>query len=239
MINFLLDFLYPRRCPVCDEVVKKMDGNSCASCKNIFPPISPPYCFKCGRPLTDDTEEFCSSCLKNEPSFDRGFSLWNYNNPALRKSLHYFKYKGRKEYADFYAEKLLEAFPFLFSSRSISAFIPVPIHKKRYQKRGYNQAGVLAEKLSILTGIPVIQDFLIRSKNTIPQSRLTFQGRKKNLQDAFLINKNSPHFYSQLSTVILIDDIYTTGSTANVCSHLLKEYGVLKVYVLCLSSSQS
>lgn len=233
----LLDFLYPRRCPICDEPVKKADGTSCSCCKNLIPILSPPFCFKCGRPLNKEEYKFCSACLKHDLSFDRGFALWNYNHPAIKKSLRYFKYKGRKEYADFYAEKLLEVFPFLLSPKQISALIPVPIHKKRYQKRGYNQAAVLAEKLSSLSGIPVIEDLLIRNKNTLPQNQLTFKDRRKNLHDAFTINTSSPHYQSLLQTVILIDDIYTTGSTADTCSYLLKEAGVVTVYVLCLSSS--
>lgn len=237
-LSFLSDFLFPRRCPLCDRPLSKEEGLVCPSCKSLLSPLPPPYCTKCGRSLPNTNENYCEICKKHHFSFDRGFSLWEYNR-AVRKSLHYFKYKGRKEYAKFYAKELFLSFPFLFDKLRIKALIPVPIHKKRYEERGYNQALALAEELSLLSGLPVLSEFLIRTKNTLPQNKLSESERKKNLEAAFSINTSSPHYFSPIEAVLLIDDIYTTGSTADTCSLLLKEAGILHVYVLCLSSSHS
>lgn len=237
--HLILSLIFPRRCPICDEPLPLSDELSCQSCFHLIPSLQSPLCMKCGRALSNSDSLYCSSCVKNPPSFDRGFSLWNYQNPAVKGSIHFFKYKGREEYANFYAFKLFYAFPFLFRAPEISALIPVPIHKKRYRIRGYNQAESIANKLSELSGIPVISDLLIRIKNTLPQSKLTDKERKINLKSAFLINPNSPFYNRHLDAVILIDDIYTTGATGDICSSLLKEAGISKVYFLSLSSLQS
>lgn len=241
-MNFFLffsDFLFPVRCPICDKVLKKGDF-ACQSCWDLVPSLAnSPCCNKCGRPLLSLKETYCSTCCKHELSFDRGFSLWNYNHPAIKRSLKFYKYRGRCDYSIFYAKKLIETYPFLFSNQSISALIPVPIHKKRRRIRGYNQAELLAKELSKQTGIPLITNLLLRSKNTLPQNKLNFTDRRKNLKNAFSINQNSPFYKKSLTSILLIDDIYTTGSTADICSSLLKESGVMSVYVLCLSSTQN
>lgn len=232
-----LNILYPRRCPVCDEPVSPRGSLICNSCKDIIPLLESPLCFKCGRKLFDSSQEYCELCLKQPPSFDRGFSLWEYGKLPVRQSIARFKYKGRREYSLYYADCLFRAFPFLFSKKAVSAIIPIPIHKKRQNSRGYNQAELLASLLSQKSDIPLILDLLIRTKNTKPQNKLTSTDRKKNLQDAFSINPSSSSFSTHLHSVLLIDDIYTTGNTTNICSSLLKEIGVSHVYVLCLSST--
>lgn len=113
------------------------------------------------------------------------------------------------------------------------ALIPVPIHKERHKKRGYNQAKVIADYLEGETGIPVIDDYLIRIKNTEALKELSAAERKASLEDAFLVSETSKLLYRNLRCVILVDDIYTTGSTINECAATLKKSGVLKVYFLC------
>lgn len=236
-ISLFLSILYPSRCPLCDEPLPRSTSLACNGCKNAIPILKEPLCVKCGRPLSFENTLICKNCLNHPPSFSQGFSLWDYKNPAIRNSLHRFKYKGREEYAAYYAFKLYETFPFLWIPKRITALIPVPIHKNRYRKRGYNQAESIALELSKLCHIPVFSDLIIRIKNTTPQSQLNFKGRKENLKGAFLINPNSTAYISHLESVLLIDDIYTTGATADTCASLLKEIGISQVFFLSISST--
>ena len=105
--------------------------------------------------------------------------------------------------------------------------------KRDIKKRGYNQAKVIADYLEGETGIPVIDDYLIRIKNTEALKELSAAERKASLEDAFLVSETSKLLYRNLRCVILVDDIYTTGSTINECAATLKKSGVLKVYFLC------
>ena len=235
VVKGLLTLLYPRRCPVCDDVVYPMGKTVCDECSDILSPLSPPLCFKCGKKLENDVEEYCENCKKHSFSFDRAFSLWSYNE-IIRNSLSRFKYKNRREFADYYSENLFKHFHFLFSKEKISAIIPVPIHINRRRERGYNQAELITRILSEKSGIPEVTDYLIRVKSTKAQNTLDPSARKKNLNGAFLINKSSKYYNMHLNSVLLVDDIYTTGNTADICSETLKKSGVSKVYVLCIAS---
>ena len=111
------------------------------------------------------------------------------------------------------------------------ALIPVPIHKERRRKRGYNQAELLADRLGKRMGIPVRNDLIVRCKKTIPQKNLKGAERENNLKRAFKIRRNDV----KLSTIIIIDDIYTTGSTVDEMAEMLGQLGIDKIYVLTLA----
>lgn len=111
------------------------------------------------------------------------------------------------------------------------AFVPVPLHKSRKRKRGYNQAEVLARELSALTGIPVCTDLIGRVKKTAPMKELSAAQRQNNLKKAFKILRNDV----KLKTIIIVDDIYTTGSTIDAVSRELKSVGVEKIYFVALA----
>ena len=137
-------------------------------------------------------------------------------NRSMKSSIAAFKYGARKEYGRYYAVELAKKHESWIKKTGAQALIPVPIHKERHKKRGYNQAKVIADYLEGETGIPVIDDYLIRIKNT-----------------EALKEETSKLLYRNLRCVILVDDIYTTGSTINECAATLKKSGVLKVYFLC------
>lgn len=238
MIKKLLNFIYPTRCPICDDIVMPRGGMVCDSCKDILSPLVSPLCFKCGRQIVASTSEYCDTCSNYSFDFDRAFSLWPYNS-TVKSSLSRFKYKGRREFAEYYAARLYEHFTSLNAKLNITAIIPVPIHKNRLKTRGYNQAALIAEILSKKMGVLYISDYLLRSKNTTAQKNLDPISRRKNLKNAFEINKNSRYYDIHLKNILLIDDIYTTGSTADACAKVLKDSGTQKVYVLCVASVQA
>ena len=115
--------------------------------------------------------------------------------------------------------------------------LPVPVHKKRLQQRGYNQAELIAKELGVHARIPVVTDWLCRQENTLPQKELSAQERFQNLQGAFAVKE--AELYTNINCVIIIDDIYTTGSTIEACSQVMRKIGVQNIYFLCLCSGQA
>ena len=113
----------------------------------------------------------------------------------------------------------------------MDVILPVPIHPKRRRQRGYNQAEVLARALSSLSGLPADTKSLARVRNTVPQKQLTAAERASNLKGAFRVSGKNLKGMS----VLLVDDIYTTGATADAAAKTLKESGVKAVYVVCVA----
>ena len=193
--------------------------------------VKSPFCMKCGKPLNGD-EEFCMDCMKKETSFICGKAVFVYNK-YMKKSIEEFKYHGRTEYAKFYARKMFEVYGGWIESISPDALIPVPVHINRRLKRGYNQSGIIADILGKMAGIQVIHNLLVRRKDTIPQKELSNRERKYNLHNAFDIVKESWELYQDVKCVIIIDDIYTTGSTIEECSYVLRCAHIENIYFLC------
>ncbi len=235
--SFLLQCIYPRRCPVCDGVFylseKELIHPACLS-KLSF--VQHPYCFRCGRALADSAGEYCADCKKRRRSFVRNVAAFEYNE-AARESIVRFKYHGRQAYAVFYAEEIWRLRKDEILSFKADALIPVPIHRSRLLKRGYNQAELLAEELSKRSGIPSRRDILFRTKHTRAQKALGPDARIRNLSKAFTVKAS----VKGLTSVILVDDIFTTGATMEACSRVLLSAGVKKIYgvTLCIGMGES
>lgn len=182
---------------------------------------------KCGKQLDNETDELCSDCSRRNRSFERGFSAFPYTD-ALRKSIYSFKYNNRREYAAFYAKSIVDLYREQIERIGPYAFIPVPLHISKYRKRGYNQAELVAAELSRITGIPLDTGTLKRIRKTRPQKELDDEQRNKNISNAFQLSKNVVKYRK----VILIDDIYTTGTTINECAKELKKSGIDKVFFI-------
>ena len=226
---FLVQLLFPLRCPVCDEIVTPYGEKICLSCMKKLKYVTPPRCFKCGKKLDNEELEYCQDCRKKEHLFVRGRALYDYESVA--PAIYRFKYANRREYADFFGEEISRYLGEEIRRIAPDALIPIPLHKARLKKRGYNQAELLAKAVSRYTGVPVYDKILVRVKNTVPLKRLNPQERQKNLKKAFHINGNDV----KLKTIILIDDIYTTGSTMDEVTAVLKAAGVEKVYFITLA----
>ena len=148
----------------------------------------------------------------------------------MRRSVSRFKYGGRREYASFYAEEILRKCGREAALWKAEAFIPIPLHPSRRRKRGFNQAELLARELSKRTGIPADAGVLFRVKKTRVQKELNREERAANLKGAFSLGKGTLPY----KKVILIDDIYTTGSTVDEAARILREGGADSVYFLCI-----
>lgn len=233
MQNKILDVIYPRHCPVCHDIVKKKNWISfpkiCEDCRRELSYVCEPKCKKCGKEAETEETEYCTDCKKHIHNYDTGVAVWNYRG-KIKESVYQFKYANKREYADFYIEELLKYYREEILKWHADAIIPIPLHKIKQRKRGFNQAEVLGKKISRELEIPIKTKVLIRNRKTLPQKELSYIERRKNLKNAFKIGKNSV----ELKKVILIDDIYTTGSTIDEASKILKAAGVKKIYFICL-----
>lgn len=222
------DLLFPRRCPVCGGVAMPKGRLICPACLKQLSFVSSPACMKCGKEIGIREQEYCADCIRRKKSFTRGFALLNYDSRAA-VSMAAVKYHNKREYLDFYARAAALRFEKQFRQAGIQVIVPVPVHASRLKTRGFNQAAVLAEKLSAELGIPW-EELLIRVKKTDPQKSLGSAERLKNLRGAFEAEQEA----GKWERVLLVDDIYTTGSTAEICSRALLKTGVKQVFVFAV-----
>jgi len=206
------------------------EKKTCIKCQKELFYMKEPICKRCGRSIEYDTQEFCYDCAEKQFSFQQGKAIFSYKG-KIKSSLYRFKYGNRKEYADFYADEMEKQFGRWVLSRQPDVILPIPLHAKRKKVRGYNQAEEIAKSFGIRMNIPMDSTFIVRNKNTTPQKQLSMQERKKNLKNAFKITQNNVNY----KCVILVDDIYTTGSTINEAAWVLKNAGVENIYFICVS----
>jgi len=229
-LNIVKAIIYPERCPVCEKIHTIGKQGFCKNCENKLSIISEPVCAGCGRKV-EEFEYYCTDCKKQKHEFDGGRFLFSYEQMAA--SVYRFKYMNRPEYARTYAKAIYDNLNDWIDIINPDAFIAVPLNKKRLIKRGYNQAAELSIELSKLTGIPVKNELVGRIKNTEPQKLFDRPGRQNNMKKAFIVYEN----VVKLGTVVLVDDIFTTGSTLDSLTHELKLAGVKKVYFITLTAA--
>ena len=230
----ILDLIYPCSCPVCGEVLPYGRKGLCGGCEGKLSYVRQPACMGCGKELDAgdrwSAPEYCPDCARLNRSFSGGIALLNYND-AARTLMWQFKYQNRREYAGFLAEEMAKRHGRQILRMGGRSLVPVPIHKKRRRERGYNQAELLAGELGKRLRIPVRKDLIIRTENTRAQKKLGFAERQKNETKAFAAVKRG----EDLGTVFLVDDIYTTGATAQACTEALLEAGAEKVFLLSMA----
>lgn len=227
--QMLLELAFPRRCPVCDRPVKPSGAYICSECRDKLVYIKEPSCRKCGKQLAKAEKEYCYDCGNKKHIYDRGAALYSYN--SIRLSLYRLKYGGRQEYAVFLGQDMAGHLGKEILSWRPDALVPVPLHPAREKKRGYNQATLLAAELGKQLGIPVLVHFVERTRDTRPQKELEGARRQNNLKKAFKIVQNDV----KLNTIVIIDDIYTTGSTIDAVAQACRDAGVKHVYFAALA----
>lgn len=229
IIKYLIDFAFPARCLLCGEVMLGEDG-ICAACFNLIDFVDEPMCRLCGRPFEFEAEKgvrlICPKCLKRRPKFDRCASAVMYNDGSKKLVLP-FKHCDKTHLAKFMAGVMSARLGGLVNEAD--AVIPVPIHITRMIARKYNQSALLARFVGKACGKPVFYNTLVRVRATKSQGRMSEKERRRNVRDAFRV-KPRPGLAG--ATVVLIDDVFTTGATAEECAKALKEAGVKSVFVL-------
>ncbi len=233
--DMTMDLLFPRRCPICEDIVIK-GQYVCPECKRKLNYVEPPCCMKCGKHIDSPDAEYCEDCQREPKHFIRGFPVFEYHG-GMKDSMMAFKYKNKREYATMYADEIVKRYRDELEAIPIDALIPVPVHRRKLRRRGYNQAEVLAKELAKRISVPCITDTLVRVENTGVQKALDHKGRKNNLKNAFKRVQDSV----KLETVVLVDDIYTSGATIEACTKVLLATGVKNVYYVsvCIGKGQS
>ena len=188
---------------------------------------------RCGKPVSSEEQEYCRDCQKRNYAFEQGRSLWRHV-PPVSKAVYQFKFQNKRYYAEIFAGEMADEYGKWVRERGVEEILPVPLHSSRRRKRGYNQAELLAKELSEKLQIPMRKDVVFRVRRTKPQKQLDERGRERNLQGAFGISRH----WKPPANVLVVDDIYTTGSTINQISKLLIRAGVEKVYFLTISIGQ-
>ncbi len=224
MLRKILDIFYPRCCPVCQKILKDQKRLVCPECEKKIRPIGHPRCYKCGKPIEEG--EYCKDCQKHTHIFDQGRGIFVYDG-IMRRSVTRYKYYGCREYGDFYAKALYRYARKELNQWKPDLIVPVPIHKSKERLRGFNQAAYLAERLSCYTGIPVDSDLVQKVVKTKSQKKLNAMQRRKNLEKAFLVTKNIKG-----KDILVIDDVYTTGSTIDAMAGCLRKRGAKNIYFL-------
>jgi len=231
LITGFWQLLYPPRCGCCGSPVSALQSDClCTSCSSQITFLHSPLCCCCGAGLSPDAgveNRWCGSCLKKPPVFDTARSLFAYQGP-VRTLLHRLKYASDTR-AALTMGSLIEQAGDVRSKRAYDLIIPVPLFRSRLRQRGLNQALVLAKMIFPGQKEKIEPMLLIRVKNTLSQTRLSGKERRKNLRGAFAINPGSAPVAGR---VCLVDDIFTTGTTATECTRILKKNGADSVDIL-------
>jgi ComF family protein len=229
----LFQFLLPPQCPCCEKFSEEGKPGFCSNCLSQIRWIEPPFCSICGIPFISREVEThpCGACVTHRKYFTIARALGAFEG-SLQEAIHRWKYEGKTYLTPFFADWMAEGLNRHWEPGSLDLLIPVPLHTRRLRERGFNQALLLVRELSRRTGIPYRKTILQKKKPTIPQVNLSGVERGRALRGTFhVIGKEE---LSGLS-VLLIDDVYTTGATVNECSKVLLRGGAKRVDVLTLA----
>ncbi len=232
-LDSILSLLFPKHCLFCNRKSDWFLCNECLSSINIY---QGNRCIVCSKPIvTTQKPVVCPICLSKKRYFNKGFSLFNYEEESIKKLIEFIKFND-------YPQLISILFKFSNEIRFLDIFsgcdflIPTPMHKRDIRKRGYNQATLIAKTLSKITKIPVCYNCLDKIKQTEKQVGLNYESRTKNLSKAFAVNKKCSN---KSYRVVLIDDVFTTGSTINECAKtLLKNYIKSNFFTLATTPSK-
>lgn len=224
-----LDLVFPPRCAVCN-VYRKIGAASgiCSACVSGVRLVEEPVCSICGTEVyaQGSTHVVCGECLKKSPPYDFAISLFRYG-VEIRALISRLKYNKDTSVVLAISE-LVKVYDFsLFDF--CDYIVPVPLHKKRIQKRGFNQALLLAKMCFGRGDRRINVEVLRRTRNTVPQVSLGGRERRKSLKNVFRVN---PLIDISGCSICLIDDVYTTGTTVSACAKELLAGGALQVVVL-------
>lgn len=232
-LSWLLDLLYPPRCPLCQDILTERGTKICGECRGKAVPIREPKCKKCGRPLAVSEQELCQDCSVQKHFFTKGWAVFPYEK-EIRQSVHRFKFQNKREYTGFYVSEMTGLYGKEIIGWKPDVIFPVPMYAGKKRRRGYNQAELLAVGIGRMLGIPVETGTLCRIRNTVPQKELSKGDREKNLRDAFRVR-----CCQKGRKILLVDDIYTTGATMDAASQVLLEQGAEEIRFLVLSTGRS
>lgn len=220
----IISFALPPRCAGCGQVVSA-DLQLCLSCWQSLDFLTGKGCEQCGGPLAFDLA-VCAPCLQNQPDHDGAFASVAYGEVA-RNIILKLKHGRRVGLAKLIARLILPRMP-----EGSGVLVPVPAHRWRIFRRGFNQSALICAELARSSGMPLLLHSLLRTRSTALLRGADARERERIVRGAFSV---APQFREGLAgqTVFLVDDVYTSGATANACARALKRSGARKVIVLC------
>lgn len=225
MISKIINHLFPSDCPVCNHPSDALTtAPFCADCWAGVRKYSGPSCRICATPFSSEYAEICSDCLKKPPLFSMAMSFGIYEG-TLSQAINLFKFHGVRRLAKPLGKFLLD-----FDTAGINAIVPVPLSVGGLRSRGFNQSLLLAKTVSDNRDILLITNGLFKKAETLPQIGLSAKDRTKNLRGAFVATRQFSG-----KRIMLVDDVMTTGATANECSRQLLKAGAAEVVVLTLA----
>ena len=236
----LAHIIYPPRCIVCGGflwrapfVAEDLPNSICTNCISDFNTMDPPFCTICGVPFPSKAIENhpCENCMRTKPHFEAALAPYAYEGPALEAILK-LKYGKKTFVADAVGPLLAEFVKTRFMPPGPFLIMPVPLHPRRLRERGFNQSLLLARQIA--KKLKGDLDFLSlrRVKYTIPQTTLSRKGRRKNVENAFLLK--TPNRVAE-KNILLVDDVMTTGNTLNECARVLTGGGANAVFCTTLA----
>ena len=225
----LLDFALPPRCPLCGVTVEA-DNRFCLPCWRQLDFLAEPWCVACGLPLAFDgqVDSLCVDCLVNPPIHDGVRAVVRYSDKASLIAMR-LKYANRLGLAKLIAEHLCK---FVAENLDGTIIVPVPLHRSRLWQRGFNQSVLIGRELSRRSGIEMNYRVIQRRAATPPLRGMSGKERQRIVNSAFALHVEAQ---SQIDgkSVLLVDDVYTSGSTSSACARLLKNAGAQQVLVFC------
>lgn len=231
----LLRFILPVECLACGHSLSTDTVPFfCTACWHTIRPLQQPVCVRCDQPFvspaatTYSPNHQCQPCQEHPPYFQRAWTLFPYL-PPLRDAICSFKYRGKLTLARPLAQLMINALP---QGLDADVFIPVPLHPARLRAREFNQSLLLADQLGRHLSRPVSATNLVRTAVTDPQTALSRQARLRNLRNAFTIRR--PQDLAE-KRILLVDDVFTTGTTLNECAKTLRKAGSGPVFALTLA----
>jgi ComF family protein len=231
-----IDIIYPVRCHICRRFLSddEMPNNHfCPDCLNSFSKINPPLCTICGIPFESFSEEnhLCEECLRKRPFFNGLGAPYLYQG-GIMDAIHQMKYAGKTYLADSLGLLLASFATKWLDNPEGLLMMPVPLHPKKLRERGFNQSLLLARTMMPILGTELDFLSLRRVIYTRSQTGLKSEERRRNVRRAFAIDGKRE---LKRKTVILVDDVATTGNTMNECARVLKKSGAEKVFCLALA----
>jgi ComF family protein len=223
-----VNLLLPPACPLCYAPLSGATPRAfCEACSARIQRLAPGRCRRCAQPYDDpQANHLCGHCLQRPPAFASACAVGLYSG-ALSESIHRLKYRGRVNLAKPLGELLAGAVKEQAAGFRPECIMPVPLHPDRLRRRGFNQSLELARPLARETGLPLMTRELVRTLPTRPQQGLALDQRRHNLANAFNYTPSG----TPPASVLLIDDVMTTGETARACSRALIDAGAVKVMV--------
>lgn len=237
MKEFLLDLFYPDgvECVICDQLLFGKNKFLCDKCRDKLSYIRGKACRGCGKSLPDTFDgSYCSECMGREQFYSEGLACVAYDTFSAeivwKFKYHHKRYIGRmigRELSDLLRATYIH---------DVNLIVPVPIWSGKYKKKGYNHSGIIAESIGQDCGIKVIEDFLVRTRESRALKELSRAERSQELIDIFQINPLYQPLSPKGKKVLLVDDIYTTGTTVKECCKILNKHGYEEIIVMVFAT---